>query len=46
MIQSNFLEDTTMNPEVSTNNDFTIDCNDIILREYKLEDLDALYNLT
>ncbi|MGM1047991.1 MAG: GNAT family N-acetyltransferase [Bacillota bacterium] len=38
-----------MNPEAlhtSTNSDFTIDCNDIILREYKLEDLDALYNLT
>lgn len=31
---------------VSTNNDFTIDCNDIILREFKLEDLDAFYELT
>lgn len=37
---------STEAPHTSTNSDFTIDCNDIILREYKLKDLDALYNLT
>jgi hypothetical protein len=28
------------------NNDFTIECNDIILREYRIQDLDELYSLT
>jgi RimJ/RimL family protein N-acetyltransferase len=34
------------NEEISSKNIFTIDCKDIVLREFRLEDLDELYNLT
>lgn len=35
------------NLETTNKNDiFTIECKDIILREFRLEDLDELYNLT
>jgi [ribosomal protein S5]-alanine N-acetyltransferase len=31
---------------VNSENIFTIECKDIVLREFQLEDLDAIYNLT
>lgn len=34
------------NEEISSKNVFTIDCKDIVLREFRLEDLDELYDLT
>ena len=34
------------NEEIGSKEVFTIDCRDIVLREFKLEDLDELYNLT
>nr|WP_308743428.1 hypothetical protein [uncultured Anaerocolumna sp.] len=30
----------------NSKNVFTIDCKDIMLREFQLEDLDAIYNIT
>lgn len=35
-----------MNEDVSLNKLFTIECKDIVLKEFQLEDLDELYNLT
>ena len=32
--------------KAASNNIFTIDCKDVMLREFRLEDLDELYNLT
>ena len=32
------------NEEISPKNVFAIDCKDIVLREFRLEDLDELYN--
>ncbi|MSU02516.1 GNAT family N-acetyltransferase [Tissierella sp. DSM 105185] len=34
------------NEEIGSKEVFTIDCKDIVLREFRLEDLDELYNLT
>lgn len=35
-----------MNGEMDISNLFTIDCGEIILREFRIEDVDAIYELT
>jgi RimJ/RimL family protein N-acetyltransferase len=44
-IKMNMNMNSAIQPE-SSNNPFTIECKDIILREYRIEDLDELYALT
>jgi RimJ/RimL family protein N-acetyltransferase len=42
MCKSQFIN----NDNIASEKVFTIECKDIILREFQLEDLDAIYNLT